>query len=131
MRAATAGVHVLCEKPLAVSADECVRTIATCDTHKVRLMVAYRLHFDPISLEAIQLVRSGRIGESRFFTSSFSFHVRSGTRTLSVAKGGEGLRDIRVIEALLESAGTGRAIRIPHLTAELWTAQACSIEPGH
>jgi hypothetical protein len=46
-------------------------------------------------------------------------------------KGGEGLRDIRVIEALLESAGTGRAIRIPPLTAELWTAQACSIEPGH
>jgi len=45
IRAARAGVHVLCEKPMAVTADECRRMIAACRKADVKLMIAYRLHF--------------------------------------------------------------------------------------
>ena len=46
VRAAHAGIHVLCEKPLAVTDAECSRMIAACAEANVRLMTAYRLHFD-------------------------------------------------------------------------------------
>src|SRR6185295_17070794 len=46
IRAAAAGVHVLCEKPMAVTQDECKRMIAACREHCVKLMIAYRLHFE-------------------------------------------------------------------------------------
>jgi predicted dehydrogenase len=48
VRAARAGVHVLCEKPMAVTVDECRRMIKACRDHRVKLMIAYRLHFEEI-----------------------------------------------------------------------------------
>ena len=57
IRAARAGVHVLCEKPMAVTADECEAMIDACREHRVKLMIAYRLHFEEINLEVIDLVR--------------------------------------------------------------------------
>jgi predicted dehydrogenase len=67
IRAARAGVHVLCEKPMAVTAAECERMIEACRDAQVKLMIAYRLHFEQLNLEAIDLVRRGRIGEPKFF----------------------------------------------------------------
>src|SRR5262245_53602082 len=78
IRAARAGVHVLCEKPMAVTAGECERMIEACREHRVKLMIAYRLHFEEINLAAVDLVRRGRIGEPKFFNSSFSLTVRGG-----------------------------------------------------
>src|SRR4029434_9085243 len=72
VRAAKAGVHVLCEKPMAVTSQECRRIIDACARHNVKLMVAYRLHFEEINLKTIDLVQKGRIGEPKFFNSSFS-----------------------------------------------------------
>src|SRR5205823_4979076 len=66
IRAANAGVHVLCEKPMAVTVNECRRMIDACDEASVKLMIAYRLHFEQINLTAIDLVRRGRIGEPKF-----------------------------------------------------------------
>jgi glucose-fructose oxidoreductase len=96
VRAARAGVHVLCEKPTAVTADECEQMIDACDKHRVKLMVAYRLHFEEINLKAIDLVRRGRIGVPKFFNSSFAMTVRRGDIRTKKVLGGETLYDIGV-----------------------------------
>ena len=91
-----AGVHVLCEKPMAVTADECEQMIEACREHGVKLMVAYRLHFEEINLNAIDIVRRGRIGDPKFFNSSFSMTVRPGDIRTKRALGGGTLYDIGV-----------------------------------
>jgi predicted dehydrogenase len=96
IRAARAGVHVLCEKPMAVTVEECERMIDACRTSRVKLMVAYRLHFEEINLDAIDLVRRGRIGEPKYFNSSFSMTVRSGDIRTKRELGGGTLYDIGV-----------------------------------
>lgn len=75
LRAAQAGVHVLCEKPLALSEKECARMIRTCETYQVKLMTAYRLHFERANLEAVEIVQSGKIGNPRVFNSVFTMQV--------------------------------------------------------
>src|ERR1700753_2239095 len=52
VRAANAGIHVLSEKPLAMTEDECTDIIRACAENKVKLMTAYRLHFERANLEA-------------------------------------------------------------------------------
>jgi predicted dehydrogenase len=96
IRAARAGVHVLCEKPMAVTAAECEQMIQACDANRVKLMVAYRLHFEEINLKAVELVRRGRIGEPKFFNSSFSMTVRRGDVRTKRAYGGGTLYDLGV-----------------------------------
>ena len=96
IRAARAGVHVLCEKPMAVTSTECRRMIDACRDHRVKLMIAYRLHFEEITLDVIDLVRKGRIGEPKYFNSSFSMIVREGNPRTRRAMGGGSLPDIGV-----------------------------------
>jgi glucose-fructose oxidoreductase len=94
IRAARAGVHVLVEKPMATSEEACRRMIEAGDENGVKLMVAYRLHFEPANLEAAQLVRSGRIGEPRFFASEFSYQVKPGNIRTEAETGGGALWDL-------------------------------------
>ena len=54
MRAAEAGLHVLCEKPLATSVRDCERMIDACERNNVQLMTAYRLHFERCNLEVAE-----------------------------------------------------------------------------
>lgn len=96
IRAAKAGVHVLCEKPMAVTVDDCDAMIEACHEGGVRLMVAYRLHFDPANLEALKLASSGKLGHVRMFDSTFSMHVKEGDIRLKRALGGGTLYDIGV-----------------------------------
>jgi predicted dehydrogenase len=96
IRAANAGVHVLCEKPMAVTADECEQMIEACRENHVKLMIAYRLHFEEINLKAVDLVRRGRIGEPKFFNSSFSMTVRPNNIRTKKELGGGTLYDIGV-----------------------------------
>jgi predicted dehydrogenase len=70
-----AGIHLLLEKPMAVSVEECERMIAASKKSGAKLMVAYRLHHEPGTLAAIQKVRDGQIGAVRAFNSSFSQQI--------------------------------------------------------
>jgi glucose-fructose oxidoreductase len=78
VRAARHGVHVLCEKPMAVTEKECRAMIRACEQNDVRLMTAYRLHFEKTNLSTIELVQSGKLGEPRLFHSTFTMDVREG-----------------------------------------------------
>jgi predicted dehydrogenase len=96
-RAANMGVHVLCEKPMAVTTEECQAMNLACADAGVRLMIAYRLHFDPANLHAVRRVEDGVLGETRLFTSTFSQQVKEGDiRLVSVERGGGPLYDIGV-----------------------------------
>ena len=61
--AATAGKHVLCEKPMAMSAQACERMIEACSKHGVSLGVAYYRHFYPAVLRVQEIIESGEIGQ--------------------------------------------------------------------
>jgi predicted dehydrogenase len=97
VRAARAGVHVLCEKPMAVTDGECRAMIEACDQAAVKLMIAYRLHFNEANLMAVDLARRGRLGDIRYFSSAFSLPVKAGNvRTLPTDQGGGPLYDIGI-----------------------------------
>jgi predicted dehydrogenase len=97
VRAAAAGVHVLCEKPMAVTSAECERMIAACERGGVKLMIAYRLHFEAANMSAVELVQGGKIGDARFFSSIFAQQVSEGNiRTADTAHGGGPVYDIGI-----------------------------------
>lgn len=95
-RAARAGVHVLCEKPMATSEKDCQAMIAACDKADVRLMIAYRLHFAPAHVQAVELARSGKLGDLRFFSSIFGMQVKPDNIRTDPKDGGGPLRDLGV-----------------------------------
>jgi predicted dehydrogenase len=95
-RAARAGVHVLCEKPMAVTEAECELMGSVAREHRVKLMIAYRLHFERANLEAVEIARSGRIGEPRLFASTFTMTVVPGNIRVQRALGGGVLYDIGI-----------------------------------
>lgn len=72
IRAAEAGVHVLCEKPMALTAEDGRAMIEAAEANDVRLMVAYRLHFEEANLEAVRIAAEGRLGQLRYFSAAFN-----------------------------------------------------------
>lgn len=94
--AANAKIHVLCEKPMAANEEECRSMIDACERNAVKLMIAYRLHFEKGNLSAMEAVRSGRIGDPRIFRSGFSQQVQEGNTRLKEDFAGGPLSDIGV-----------------------------------
>lgn len=72
-----AGIHVLAEKPLEVSTAKCREILDAQKNSTAKLMVAYRLHFEPATLAAVEAVRSGQLGELILFSSTFTQMVDS------------------------------------------------------
>lgn len=75
LRTLDAGIHLLLEKPMATRVEDCEAMEAAARRSGAKLMIAYRLHFEPGSLAAIETVRSGRLGHVFLFSSVFSQHV--------------------------------------------------------
>lgn len=96
VRAANAAVHVLCEKPMAVTEAECEAMIKAARDNRVKLMIAYRLHLESANLQAIETVRSGQIGEPRIFNSVFTQQVEEGNIRTREVTGGGTLSDIGI-----------------------------------
>jgi predicted dehydrogenase len=95
-RCARAGIHVLCEKPMAMTSKDCEAMILACDENGVLLMTAYRLHFESANLRAIESAQSGEIGELLFFSSTFGHEVRAGDIRTQAELGGGALFDLGV-----------------------------------
>jgi glucose-fructose oxidoreductase len=97
-RAARQGVHVLCEKPMAVTEADCKAMIRAAARNGVKLLIAYRLHFERASLAAVEIVNSGEIGEPRIFNSVFTNEVRDpgNIRLNPISQGGGTLFDIGI-----------------------------------
>ena len=95
-RAARAGIHVLCEKPMAVTESECRQMIHAARQARVKLMVAYRLHLERANVKAVDIARSGKLGKLRMFNSTFTMQVRPGDIRTQRSMGGGALYDIGV-----------------------------------
>ena len=98
IRAARAGKHVMCEKPMAVSSSECLAMIDACKKAGKKLMIGYRSHFEPHNLEAMRRARSGELGKLRYFRSEHGFVMRSPNawRLKKAMSGGGSLMDMGI-----------------------------------
>jgi predicted dehydrogenase len=72
LRAAAAGKHVLCEKPLANTVGDCRQMVEACKANQVYLMTAYRKYFEPGSLALKKLITTGKLGRLRHMFSTYT-----------------------------------------------------------
>jgi predicted dehydrogenase len=124
-RAAEAGKHVLCEKPVGLVAEDVARLIEVRDRTRVLIQEAFMVRTHPQWLGALEIARSGRLGQVRSITGYFSFYNDDPSNIRNVkAYGGGGILDIgcylvntarmifeseprRVCALIEESASTG------------------------
>jgi predicted dehydrogenase len=90
IRSAKAGKHVLCEKPMATTVKESEDMIAACNAARVKLMIAYRLHYEPLNLRAIKLIRDGALGRVQVINGAFGFNADPGAWRLNKTLAGGG-----------------------------------------
>lgn len=97
IRAAQAGKHVMCEKPMAVSVAECQAMIAASRKAGKKLMIGYRSRFEQYNRLAIDLARSGHVGPTRLITAEHGFPAQPGIWRLDrPMSGGGSLMDIGI-----------------------------------
>jgi len=75
IRVAKTGKHVICEKPMALNAKEGQEMIDACKEANVKLLVGYRMHFEPKTLEVIRLRKAGDFGKILFFQGLCGFTI--------------------------------------------------------
>jgi len=96
IRVAKAGKHVICEKPMSMNAAEARQMIQACKTAKVKLLVGYRMHFEPKTLEIVRMRKEGELGKILFFQALCGFRIGDPTqwRLKKELAGGGSLMDI-------------------------------------
>lgn len=139
IRAAQAGKHVLCEKPMATNPQECEKMIAACKTADRKLMIAYRIQYEPfnrivqacwlgmdpafsyqnlrteISQAQGEIEYRGRLSlasKNQFALEMDHFSECVQANRTPYTPGEEGLQDHRLMEAIYESANTGKPVRL-------------------
>jgi predicted dehydrogenase len=75
IKAAKAGKHVLCEKPMEVSVEKCQKMIDECKKAGKQLAVGYRCHFEPNNLEGVRLAREKVFGDLKVIDAGFGFPI--------------------------------------------------------
>jgi predicted dehydrogenase len=90
IRAAKAGKHVLCEKPMATTVADCRAMIAACAAAKKKLMIAYRCQLEAVNLKAVELIRSGALGSVQAIESANGFNIQPGEWRLDAKLAGGG-----------------------------------------
>ena len=75
IKAAKAGKHVLCEKPMEVSVEKCQQMIDACKAANRLLAIGYRSRFDPATQECIQLARQQVFGKTKIIQAGFGFRI--------------------------------------------------------
>ncbi len=91
IRAARAGKHVICEKPMALNVRECEQMIAACTAAKVQLGIGYRLYYEPHHLEMRRLGAEKPLGAIKTIESSLGFSMANPESwRLNKAMGGGG-----------------------------------------
>ena len=96
IRSFKAGKHVLCEKPMAPSAEECRQMIAAGKEAKKQLMIAYRLHYEPFNQTAISILRSGELGKIKLIEAQNLQDTKAPNIRLSKQTAGGPLGDVGV-----------------------------------
>jgi predicted dehydrogenase len=98
IRAAKAGKHVICEKPMALNAKEGQEMVDACKKANVKLLVGYRMHFEPKTLEIIRMRKDGEFGKILFFQGLSGFTIGDPTqwRLNKALAGGGSLMDIGI-----------------------------------
>lgn len=96
IRAAQAGKHVICEKPMALTVDECDRMIAACKGAGVSLSIGYRLHFEPHNNEMMRLGRQKVFGAVKLIEAHHGLGYTSGWRINKQLAGGGPLMDVGI-----------------------------------
>ncbi|HET9259940.1 MAG TPA: Gfo/Idh/MocA family oxidoreductase [Acidimicrobiia bacterium] len=139
MAAAKAGKHVLCEKPLAMTAPEAREMVEACEKAGVLLMEAFMYRLHPLWVEAKRMADSGAIGEVRGITSVFSYFNNDPTNIRNIADAGGGaLYDIgcypvnvsRLIFGSEPTDVSASIVRDPDMGIDILTAAILEFEQG-
>lgn len=98
IRVAKAGKHAICEKPMAVNAQEGQEMVDACKNAGVKLLVGYRMHFEPKTLEVIRMRNTGEFGKIKFFQGLCGFSIGDPTqwRLNKKLSGGGAMMDIGI-----------------------------------
>jgi predicted dehydrogenase len=98
IRVAKAGKHVICEKPMAINAKEGQEMVDACKKANVKLLVGYRMHFEPKTVEVIRMRNDGELGKIMFFQGQTGFTIGDPTqwRLNKQLSGGGSMMDIGI-----------------------------------
>ncbi len=98
IRVAKAGKHVICEKPMGINAAEGQAMVDACNAANVKLLIGYRMHFEPKTVAVIQMRKDGEFGKLKFFQGQSGFTIGDPTQWRLDKKlaGGGAMMDIGI-----------------------------------
>jgi predicted dehydrogenase len=98
IRVAKAGKHAICEKPMSVNGKDAQEMVDACKAANVKLLIGYRMHFEPKTLEIVRMRMDGELGKVKFFQglSGFTIGDPNQWRLNKQLAGGGSLMDIGI-----------------------------------